>query len=192
MTNRNEGITIYLTIGKEVKLNFDSENNLSSIRLSINKVAELFGNKVVNEESIFYVSTVALVTKSNYKTFISVVGGKQVISGDAVYEEVMIDQERTSNKRGNKNVYEQGYFEMQMTREYAREVKGDYRKVGGSEVLAHHLIQSFSPEDKVTPELAHELGRQLIDELTEGKFEYVIATHIDQEHIHNHIIFNSV
>ncbi|EOF73644.1 hypothetical protein SGC_02590 [Enterococcus faecium EnGen0136] len=88
MTNRNEGITIYLTIGKEVKLNFDSENNLSSIRLSINKVAELFGNKVVNEESIFYVSTVALVTKSNYKTFISVVGGKQVISGDAVYEEV--------------------------------------------------------------------------------------------------------
>ncbi|HBM5450722.1 TPA: relaxase/mobilization nuclease domain-containing protein [Enterococcus faecium] len=82
--------------------------------------------------------------------------------------------------------------EMQMTREYAREVKGDYRKVGGSEVLAHHLIQSFSPEDKVTPELAHELGRQLIDELTEGKFEYVIATHIDQEHIHNHIIFNSV
>lgn len=67
MTNRNEGITIYLTIGKEVKLNFDSENNLSSIRLSINKVAELFGNKVVNEESIFYVSTVALVTKSNYK-----------------------------------------------------------------------------------------------------------------------------
>ncbi|EMF0152764.1 hypothetical protein N8A33_002693 [Enterococcus hirae] len=106
MTNRNEGITIYLTIGKEVKLNFDSENNLSSIRLSINKVAELFGNKVVNEESIFYVSTVALVTKSNYKTFISVVGGKQVISGDAVYEEVMIDQERTSNKRGNKKFAE--------------------------------------------------------------------------------------
>ncbi|EMF0501359.1 TPA: hypothetical protein ACF1UX_001672 [Enterococcus hirae] len=117
MTNRNEGITIYLTIGKEVKLNFDSENNLSSIRLSINKVAELFGNKVVNEESIFYVSTVALVTKSNYKTFISVVGGKQVISGDAVYEEVMIDQERTSNKRGNKNVYEQGYFEFFVSEE---------------------------------------------------------------------------
>ncbi|PEH49793.1 hypothetical protein [Enterococcus faecium] len=117
MTNRNEGITIYLTIGKEVKLNFDSENNLSSIRLSINKVAELFGNKVVNEESIFYVSTVALVTKSNYKTFISVVGGKQVISGDAVYEEVMIDQERTSNKRENKNVYEQGYFEFFVSEE---------------------------------------------------------------------------
>ncbi|MEJ4686912.1 hypothetical protein SJ958_08880 [Enterococcus faecium] len=117
MTNRNEGITIYLTIGKEVKLNFDSENNLSSIRLSINKVAELFGNKVVNEESIFYVSTVALVTKSNYKTFISVVGGKQVISGDAVYEEVMIDQERTSNKSGNKNVYEQGYFEFFVSEE---------------------------------------------------------------------------
>lgn len=82
--------------------------------------------------------------------------------------------------------------EMQITRDYAREVRGDYRKVGGTEVLAHHLIQSFSPEDQVTPELAHELGKQLIDELTEGKFEYVIATHVDQEHIHNHIIFNSV
>lgn len=117
MTNRNEGITIYLTIGKEVKLNFDSENNLSSIRLSINKVAELFGNKVVDKESIFYVSTIALVTKSNYKTYISVVGGKQVISGDAAYEEVIIDQERTSNKKENKNVYEQGYFEFFVSEE---------------------------------------------------------------------------
>lgn len=117
MTNRKEGITIYLTIGKEVKLNFDSENNLSSIRLSINKVAELFGNKVVDKESIFYVSTIALVTKSNYKTYISVVGGKQVISGDAAYEEVIIDQERTSNKKENKNVYEQGYFEFFVSEE---------------------------------------------------------------------------
>lgn len=117
MTNRKEGITIYLTIGKEVKLNFDSENNLSSIRLSINKVAELFGNKVVDEESIFYVSTIALVTKSNYKTYISVEGGKQVITGNAVYEEVIIDQERTSNKEGNKNVYEQGYFEFFVSEE---------------------------------------------------------------------------
>lgn len=117
MTNKKEGITIYLTIGKEVKLNFDSENNLSSIRLTINKVAELFGNKVVDEESIFYVSTIALVTKSNYKTYISVVSGKQVITGDAVYEEVIIDQERTSNKEGNKNVYEQGYFEFFVSEE---------------------------------------------------------------------------
>lgn len=82
--------------------------------------------------------------------------------------------------------------EMEMTRDFAREVKGDYRKTGGSDNLAYHLIQSFSPEDNVTPQQAHELGRQLIDELLEGKNEYVIATHIDKGHIHNHIIFNSV
>lgn len=87
---------------------------------------------------------------------------------------------------------ESAAIEMEITKNFALDVKGDYRKVGGSEVLAHHLIQSFSPEDDVTPELAHELGKQLIDELTEGKFEYVITTHVDQEHIHNHIIFNSV
>ncbi|MGG5333790.1 relaxase/mobilization nuclease domain-containing protein [Enterococcus sp. AZ163] len=82
--------------------------------------------------------------------------------------------------------------EMEITRQYAREVKGDYRKTGGSEVLAHHLIQSFSPEDDVSPELAHEIGKQLVDELLGGKFEYVISTHVDKDHIHNHIIFNSV
>lgn len=82
--------------------------------------------------------------------------------------------------------------EMEMTRDFAREVKGDYRKTGGSDNLAYHLIQSFSPEDKVTPEQAHELGRQLADELLEGKHEYVISTHIDKGHVHNHIIFNSV
>lgn len=83
-------------------------------------------------------------------------------------------------------------IEMEMTRGFSLDVRGDYKKVGGSEILAHHLIQSFSPDDEITPELAHELGKQLIDELTEGKFEYVISTHVDQEHIHNHIIFNSV
>ncbi|HFK0369725.1 TPA: relaxase/mobilization nuclease domain-containing protein [Listeria monocytogenes] len=82
--------------------------------------------------------------------------------------------------------------EMEMTRDFAREVKGDYRKTGGAENLAYHLIQSFSPEDNVTPELAHEIGKQLADELLEGKFEYVISTHIDKGHVHNHIIFNSV
>ncbi|EIQ7064289.1 relaxase/mobilization nuclease domain-containing protein [Enterococcus faecalis] len=82
--------------------------------------------------------------------------------------------------------------EMEMTRDFAREVKGDYRKTGGADNLAYHLIQSFSPEDKVTPEQAHELGRQLADELLEGKHEYVISTHIDKGHVHNHIIFNSV
>ena len=49
--------------------------------------------------------------------------------------------------------------------------------------LAYHLIQSFSPEDAVTPEQAHELGKKLAFEYTGGKYEYVVATHIDKGHI---------
>ena len=58
--------------------------------------------------------------------------------------------------------------------------------------LAYHLIQSFSPTEKITPREAHNLGRKLALEFTEGKYEFVIATHIDKGHIHNHIIINSV
>ena len=49
--------------------------------------------------------------------------------------------------------------------------------------LAYHLIQSFSPEDAVTPEQAHEMGKKLAFEYTGGKYEYVVATHIDKGHI---------
>ncbi len=58
--------------------------------------------------------------------------------------------------------------------------------------IAYHLIQSFSPEDDISPEKALELGKEFAQKATGGKREFVIATHIDKEHIHNHIIFNSV
>ena len=54
-------------------------------------------------------------------------------------------------------------------------------------VIARHLIQSFA-FDEVTPEQAHEIGKQFADEWLKGKYEYVIATHIDKGHCHNHII----
>jgi len=54
--------------------------------------------------------------------------------------------------------------------------------------LAHHLIQSFEPGES-TPEQAHEIGRRLADEITKGRHEYVLTTHIDRGHIHNHMIF---
>ena len=54
--------------------------------------------------------------------------------------------------------------------------------------LAHHLIQSFEPGES-TPEQAHEIGRRLADEITKGQYEYVLTTHIDKGHIHNHLIF---
>jgi hypothetical protein len=58
-------------------------------------------------------------------------------------------------------------------------------------VLAHHIIQSFAPGE-VSCELAHEIGKRLADKHLNGKYEYVLATHINCGHIHNHIIFNSV
>ena len=57
--------------------------------------------------------------------------------------------------------------------------------------LARHLIQSFSPGE-TTPEQAHEIGKKLADEILGGKYEYILSTHIDRGHIHNHIIFNDV
>ncbi|WP_270513783.1 helical hairpin domain-containing protein [Streptococcus mutans] len=58
-------------------------------------------------------------------------------------------------------------------------------------VMAHHIIQSFSPSDNLTPEQVHEIGRQTALELTGGRHQFVIATHMDRGHLHNHIIFNT-
>lgn len=60
-----------------------------------------------------------------------------------------------------------------------------------TKILAHHLIQSFVPEE-VGFEEAHQVGIELCEKILEGKYEYVLATHIDKDHIHNHIIFNSI
>lgn len=57
--------------------------------------------------------------------------------------------------------------------------------------LAHHLIQSFEPGE-TTPEQAHEIGKRLADEATKGQYEYVLTTHIDKGHVHNHIRFCAV
>ena len=56
--------------------------------------------------------------------------------------------------------------------------------------LAFHLIQSFKPGE-IDAETAHKLGKEFADEVLKGKYEYVISTHVDQNHIHNHIIFNA-
>jgi len=57
--------------------------------------------------------------------------------------------------------------------------------------LAHHLIQSFAP-DEVDYETAHKIGKEFADKVTKGQYEYVLTTHIDKGHIHNHIIFCAV
>ena len=57
--------------------------------------------------------------------------------------------------------------------------------------LGRHLIQAFEPGE-VTPEEAHEIGKQLAKEILGGKYEFVLTTHIDKDHVHNHLIFNAV
>ena len=58
-------------------------------------------------------------------------------------------------------------------------------------IIARHVIQSFEIGE-VTPELAHEIGKQFADEILGGKYEYVLTTHIDKDNVHNHLIFNAV
>ena len=76
-------------------------------------------------------------------------------------------------------------LEFSMTREMAKKNGMDK---GNN--LAFHLIQSFKPGE-VDAETAHRLGQQFAAEVLKGKYEYVISTHVDKKHIHNHIIFNA-
>ena len=57
--------------------------------------------------------------------------------------------------------------------------------------LGRHLIQAFQPGE-VTPEQAHKIGMELAKEILGGKYEFVLTTHIDKDHVHNHLIFNAV
>ena len=69
------------------------------------------------------------------------------------------------------------------------ETKISKGKTGG--ILAYHIIQSFDKEE-VTPEQTHQLGIEFVEEMFEGNFEIIIATHLNTKHYHNHIIVNSV
>ena len=60
-----------------------------------------------------------------------------------------------------------------------------------SDILAHHYIQSFSPNEKITPELVHQIGAELAQKMAPG-FQVIVSTHVDKDHLHNHILINSV
>jgi len=66
--------------------------------------------------------------------------------------------------------------------------KRKFNKHGGREY--YHIVQSFSPDDNITPEIAHEIGIKFA-EYFKG-YQIVISTHCDKDHIHNHMIMNSV
>ncbi|MFI3255442.1 MAG: relaxase/mobilization nuclease domain-containing protein [Eubacteriales bacterium] len=61
----------------------------------------------------------------------------------------------------------------------------------GGKVIGRHLIQSFA-QDEVTPEQAHEIGKKLAEEIFKGEYAFVMATHVDKEHTHNHFIICAV
>ena len=58
-------------------------------------------------------------------------------------------------------------------------------------ILSHHYVQSFSPNEKVTLEIAHQIGVELAEKVAPG-FQVIVSTHVDKDHLHNHIIINSV
>ncbi|WP_105203063.1 SAG1250 family conjugative relaxase [Streptococcus suis] len=69
--------------------------------------------------------------------------------------------------------------------------RNDRQQLKQTKIHAHHLIQSFSPEDKLTPEEINRIGYETIKELTGGNFRFIVTTHTDKNHIHNHILINS-
>ena len=74
--------------------------------------------------------------------------------------------------------------------EWTRKI-AEQKGINPVRIIARHVIQSFEIGE-VTPELAHEIGKQFADEILGGKYEYVLTTHIDKDHVHNHLIFNAV
>jgi len=104
----------------------------------------------------------------------------------------------TNPLKTNNGLYIYGYnvtpktasIEFSFTEKLAEDIVGDFKKTNGN--LAYHIIQSFDYKDILTPQEALEIGKKTVEELTDGKYEYVIATHIDKTCIHNHIIFNAI
>ena len=97
-----------------------------------------------------------------------------IVNGDKTDEQLLV----STNKCHQLTAHTQ----FLRTREHAR-TKGT--------VLARHLIQSFLPGE-TSPELAHQIGMELCKKILKDEYEFVLSTHVDKGHIHNHIIFNNV
>lgn len=72
------------------------------------------------------------------------------------------------------------------------ESRNDRQEKHQQNIHAHHLIQSFSPEDNLTPEDINRIGYETMMELTGGRFRFIVATHTDKDHVHNHILINAI
>lgn len=72
------------------------------------------------------------------------------------------------------------------------ESRNDRQEKHQQNIHAHHLIQSFSPEDNLTPEEINRIGYETMMELTGGRFRFIVTTHTDKNHLHNHILINAI
>ncbi|VKF18180.1 Tn5252, relaxase [Streptococcus pneumoniae] len=86
----------------------------------------------------------------------------------------------------------QMYHENFINNDTLYDFRHDRMEENQRKIHAHHIIQSFSPEDHLTPEQINRIGYETVKELTGGKFRFIVATHVDKDHLHNHIIINSV
>ena len=111
-----------------------------------------------------------LIGDQVYKKLVSGYDLTNVSDNQMTYDDFIITKKTVDAMRGNDDL---------------SDIHNDGR------VMAHHIIQSFSPSDNLTPEQVHEIGRQTALELTGGHHQFVIATHMDRGHLHNHIIFNA-
>lgn len=114
---------------------------------------------------------------------------KQGLSSALKY---ITDPQKTNNGElvsgQNINIPSNAYDEMLLTREMAI-LAGNQPKE--NERFGFHFVQSFSPEDNLTPEQVHEIGLKTMKAYLGESVEFVIATHTDKEHLHNHIILNA-
>lgn len=106
-----------------------------------------------------------------------------------------LDLKQAINYAMNKNKTEEQYFvdgincEVESAFQEMQDIKRLYDKQGGN--LGYHAIQSFK-EGEVTPEIAHEIGMRLAQEIWGDRFQVIVTTHLNTNHIHNHFIVNSV
>jgi len=114
---------------------------------------------------------------------------KQGLSSALKY---ITDPQKTNNGElvsgQNINIPSNAYDEMLLTREMAI-LSG--KKPRENEIFGYHFTQSFSQEDNLTPEQVHEIGLKTMKAYLGESAEFVIATHTDKEHLHNHIILNA-
>lgn len=95
----------------------------------------------------------------------------------------------------DKTMYGDLIYGYECSGEYAAhqmQVVFDLYKKSNSVRTGYHLIQSFDPEDNITPEKAFEIGKEFASRVLGTDTQYILSTHVDKDHVHNHIIFNSV